>query len=81
MKLPKSPGLMVSAAGISEPIIISEVSDELCDRIKILFQEKHSGNISYIIDEEIVALVDKLLKHKCITKKQHKHILIKSNLL
>ena len=33
------------------------------------------------INEAIVAIVDKLLEYKCITKEQHKQILIKCNLI
>ena len=39
------------------------------DIIKLLLQEKHAGNNSDIINEEIIALVDKLLEYKCISKK------------
>ena len=81
IKLLNSPGLMVSASGISKTIFLSENPNELCDRLKLLLQEKHAGNNSNIIDQEIVAIVDKLLEYKCITKKQHKQILIKCNLL
>ena len=80
IKLLKSPGLMVSASGISKTKFLSDPT-ELCDRLKLLLQEKHGGNNSNIIDEEIVAIVDKLLEYKCISKKQHKQILIKCNLL
>ena len=38
-------------------------------------------NNSVIIDQEIVAIVDKLLEYKCISKKQYKQILLKCNLL
>ena len=81
IKLLKSPGLMVSASGISKTIFLSSDPDELCDRLKLLLQEKQAGNNSEIINEEIVAIVDKLLENKCISKKQHKQILIKCNLL
>ena len=81
IKLLKSPGLMVSASGVSKTIFLSENPNELCDRLKLLLQEKHAGNNSDIINEEIVVIVDKLLEYKCITKKQHKQILIKCNLL
>ena len=81
IKLLKSPGLMVSASGISKTIFPSSDANELCDRLKLLLQEKHAGNNSDIINEEIVAIVDKLLEYKCISKKQHKQILIKCNLL
>ena len=81
IKLLKSPGLMVSASGVSKTIFLSSDPDELCDRLKLLLQEKHAGNNSDLINDEIVSIVDKLLEYKCITKKQHKQILIKCNLL
>ena len=81
IKLLKSPGLMVSASGVSKTIFLSSDPDELCERLKLLLQEKHAGNNSDIINDEIVAIIDKLLEYKCITKKQHKQILIKCNLI
>ena len=72
---------MVSASGISKTRFLSSDPNELCDRLKLLLQEKHAGNNSNIIDEEIVAIVDKSLEYKCISKKQHKQLLIKCNLL
>ena len=74
IKLLKSPAIM--ASGVTT-IFLSSDPDELCERLKLLLQEKHAGNNSDIINEEIVAIVDKLLEYKCITKKQHKQILIK----
>ena len=81
IKLLKSPGLMVSASGVSKTIFLSSDPDELCDRLKLILQEKHAGNNSNIINEEIVAIVDKFFEYKCISEKQHKQILIKCNLL
>ena len=81
VKLPKSPGLMISASGVSKTIFLSSDPDELCNRLKLLLQEKHAGKNSDIINEEIVAIVDKLLEDKCLSKKQHKQLLIKCNLL
>ena len=78
IKILESPAIM--ASGVTT-IFLSENADELCNRLKLLLQEKHAGNNSDIINEEIVAVVDKLLEYKCITKKQHKQILIKCNLL
>ena len=78
IKILNSPAIM--ASGVTT-IFLSENADELCNRLKLLLQEKHAGNNSDIINEEIVAIVDKLLEYKCITKKQHKQILIKCNLL
>ena len=78
IKLLKSSAVMAS---VVTTIFLSENADELCDRLKLLLQEKHAGNNSDIINAEIVVIVDKLLEYKCITKKQHIQILIKCNLL
>ena len=79
VKILNSPAIM--ASGVSNVIILSSDPDELCDRLRLLLQEKHAGNNSDLINDEIVAKVDKLLGYKCISKKQHKQILIKCNLL
>ena len=81
INLLKSPGLMVSASGVSETIFLSSDVNELCDRLKLLLQEKHAGNNSDLINDEIIAIADKLLEYKCISKKQHKQILYNCNLL
>ena len=77
IKLLKSPAIM--ASGVTT-IFLSENPDEVSDRLKLLLQEKQAGNNSDIINDEIVAIVDKLLEHKRISKKQHKQILFKCNL-
>ena len=69
------------ASGVSKTIFLSSDPDEIWNRLKLLLQEKQAGNNSDIIHQEIVAIVDKLLEYKCISKKQHKQILIKCNLL
>ena len=71
----------IMASGFSKTIFLSSDPNELCDRLKLLLQEKHAGNNSDIINDEIVAIVDKLLEYKCISKKQHKQILIKCNIV
>ena len=81
IKLLKSPGLMVSSSGISNTIVLSSNGDELCERLKLMLQGKKAGKFSNIINQEIVATVDKFLKYKCISKKKHKQFLIKCNLL
>ena len=79
IRLLDQPAIM--ASGFSKTIILSSDPNELCDRLKLLLQEKNGGNNSNLIDEEIVAIIDKLLEYKCISKKQHKQILIKCDLL
>ena len=78
IRLLDKPAIM--ASGVSKTIFLSSDPNELCDRLKLLFQEKHGGNNSNLIDEEKI-IVDKLLEYKCISKKQHNQILIKCNLL
>ena len=54
---------MVSASGVSsshKTRFLPSDSNELCDRIKSLLQEKQAGNNSDIIDEEIIAIADNL---------------------
>ena len=53
---------------MSNTIILSSNPDELCDRIKLLLQERQAGNNSDIINKEIVVRADKLLEYKCISK-------------
>ena len=71
----KSPTIM--ASGVSNTTFLSFDPDELCERLNLLLQEKHAGNNSDIANQEIVAIVEKFLEYKCISKKQHKQILIK----
>ena len=68
------------ASGIPT-IILSSNSNELCNRLKLLLQEKHAGNNSDLVNKEIVPILDKLLEHQSFFKKQHKQNLIKCNLL
>ena len=79
IKLLKSPAIM--ASGISKAIFSSSDPVELCDRLQLLLQEKQAGNNSDRVNDEIVALVDKLLEYKCLSKKQHKQFSTKCNLL
>ena len=79
IRLLDKPAIM--ASGVSKTIFLSSDPNELCDRLKLLLQEKHGGINSNLIDDEIVIIVDKLLEYKCISKKQHNQILIKCNLL
>ena len=79
IRLLKSPAIMASA--VEKTVFLSSDPDEFCERLKLLLQEKNAGKNSEVINEEIVVIVDKLLEYKCITKKQHKQILIKCNLL
>ena len=71
IKLLKSPGLMISASGISNTIFLSSNANEICRGLKLLVK-KQAGNESNIFNQEMVAINDKLLENKCITPTQHK---------
>ena len=78
IRLPKPRAIL--ASGISTSFVPSD-PNEFCDRLILLLLEKQAGIYSNRINDEIVATIDKLLEHKCISKKQHKQILFKCNLL
>ena len=75
-----SPGLMISASGISNTIILPSDQKDLCDRLKLLLQKKQAGNSCDTTNDEFVVILYKLLQYKCISKKQHKQFLIRCNL-
>ena len=77
----KSTGLMVSASDVSRTIFLSSDPNESCNRLRLLIQEEQAGYDFDLISQEFFAKVDKLLEYKCISKKQHKELLIKFNLL
>ena len=53
---------------------LSENPDELCDKLKLLLQEKQTRINSNIIIQEMVAINVEILAYKCITSTQHKTI-------
>ena len=58
IRLRNSPAIM--ASGIST-IFLRRDSNELCDRLILLLQEKQAGKNSDIINQEIVAIFDQIL--------------------
>ena len=77
IKTLQSPGLRVPASGVSKTLVLSSDLDELCDRIKLLLEERQAGNNSDLIKDEIIAIADKVLEYRCISRKQPKQLLIK----
>ena len=65
------------ASGISTLFLPAD-PNELCDRVKLLLQEKQAGNNCELIIKKIVVIADKLLEYKCISSRQHEILLIKS---
>ena len=64
----------ILASGL-KTIFVSENPNDLCDRLLLLLKEKKPENNINIINEEIVAILDKLLSYKCVTRNQHKKLL------
>ena len=60
-------------------IFLPSDPDELKDKLKLLYFEKVGGNDSFLINEEIIAIIDKLLEYECISPSQHQNI--QSNLI
>ena len=60
-------------------IFLPSDPDELVDKLKLLYFEKVGGNDSFLINEEIIAIIDKLLEYECISPSQHQNI--QSNLI
>ena len=53
---------MVYASGVSKTIFLTSHPNELCNRIKLLSQQKKACYNSDIFNNEVVAIVDKLLE-------------------
>ena len=45
--------------------------DKLVDPLKLLNFETVGGNDSFLLNEQMIAIVDKLLEYECITPPQH----------
>ena len=56
-------------------IFIPSDPDELVDQLKLLYLEKAGDNDNPQLNEQIIAIVDKLLEYECIATNQHKNIL------
>ena len=69
------------ASSLQEVIFLSENPNKLCDRLRLIFQKKQTGNDANKNDSDIFAINDKVLEYKCITPAQHKKLLKQFNLL
>ena len=76
-------GLLVAAQGCARSyarsstqqyIFLPSDPDELVDQLKLLYVEKTGRNDSFLINEQIIAIIDKLLEYECISPSQHQNI-------
>ena len=55
-------------------IFLPSDPDELVDQLKLLYFEKVGGNHNPMLNEQIIAIADKLLQYQCITTNQHQNM-------
>ena len=55
-------------------IFLPSDPDELVDQLKLLYFEKVGGNDNPQLNEQIIAIVDKLLEYECISPSQHQNM-------
>ena len=58
----------------NQSIFLPSDPDELVDRLKLLCFEKAGGSDSFLLNEQIMAIVDKLLECECTTPSQHQNL-------
>ena len=63
-----------SRSSTQQYIFLPSHPDELVDQLKLLFFEKVGGNDSFLINEQIIAIIDKLLEYECISPSHHQNI-------
>ena len=76
-KLLKPSAIMAGSLKEPKTRCLSSDPNEVCDRLKLLVQEKQAASNSNIINEELIAITDKLLQYKCISTNQHNFLLPK----
>ena len=63
-----------SRSSTQQYIFLPSDPDDLVDQLKLLCFEKVGGNDSFLINEQIIAIIDKLLEYECISPSQHQNI-------
>ena len=63
-----------SPSSTQQYIFLPSDPDELVDQLKLLYFEKVGGNDNPRLNEQIIAIVDKLLEYECISPSQHQNI-------
>ena len=63
-----------SRSSTQQYIFLPSDPDELVDQLKLPYFEKVGGNDSFLINEQIIAIIDKLLEYECISPSQHQNM-------
>ena len=61
-------------SGFNQYVFLPSDPDELVDQLKLLYFEKVGGNDNPMLNEQIIAIADKLLQYQCITTNQHQNL-------
>ena len=63
-----------SRSSTQQYIFLPSDPDELVDQLKLLYFEKVGGNDNPQLNEQIIAIIDKLLEYECISPSQHQNM-------
>ena len=66
---------LTTESRLIEYIFLPSDPNELCDRLKILLQEKTGGNNNPQINQEIMAINDKFLEYKIIGLEENENMI------
>ena len=55
-------------------VIINCRASQEVDQLNLFHFEKEGGIDSFLLNEQIIAIVDKLLEYECLTPSQHQNI-------
>ena len=69
----------LSRSHTNQYVFLPSDPDELVDQLKLLYFENLGGNDNPQLNEQIIAIVDKLSEYECITTNQHQNM--RSNLI
>ena len=75
-KLSRSNSQSYARSHTNQYVFLPSDPDELVDQLKLLYFEKLGGNDNPQLNEQIIAIVDKLLEYECITTNQHQNTII-----
>ena len=61
-------------SGFNQYIFLPSDPDELVDQLKLIVSGKLGGNDNPVLNEQIIAIADKILQYQCSTTPQHQNV-------
>ena len=65
-------GVISHEARIQRVTLLSENSDEVCDRLHLIHQEKQDGNDTFTFDDDFFCYKWKITQYNCIVPAENK---------